>query len=174
MTAPIEAQPAATSATATEAAELPFRRILVPVDFSAASRAALALAMRIADRWSSEVVLFYAAGGDENDEFLQYTGVPWGRRDEEGEAREHLGLFAEAVVPGSGSRVQVEARRNDDAVEAVLDACARHRPSMVVLGTHPHRRRRIFRTRAERLVRSLPCPVILVRGEPEPPVDADM
>ena len=174
MTAPTQAQPGAPGPTAVDAAEATFRRILVPIDFSSAARAAFALAMRFADRWSSEVVLFYAAGADENDEFLQYTGVPWGRDDEEGEGREHLGRFAEAVVPGSRSRVSMEAKRADDAVEAVLEACARHRPSMVVLGTHARRRRPILRTRAERLVQSLRCPVVLVRGEPEAPVDPDM
>lgn len=162
-----------TSQAATATATNPFDRLLVPIDFSSAARAAYALAMRLAERWGSEVVLFHAAQADGNDEFLDHTGVPWGRTDVLGEAREHLRRFADTVVPGSGSRVRVEAVRVDGAVGAVLDACARYSPTMVVLGTRPRDRRRVFRSPAERIMRALSCPVLVVRGEPEAVVDAD-
>ena len=67
-------EPATQAATAT--ATNPFDRLLVPIDFSSAARAAFALAMRLAERWGSEVVLFHAAEADGNDEFLDHTGVP--------------------------------------------------------------------------------------------------
>src|SRR5579884_3425694 len=121
-------QPASQEATAT--ATNPFDRLLVPIDFSSASRAAFALAMRLAERWGSEVVLFHAAGIDDNDEFLDHTGVPWGRSDVLGESREHLRRFADVVVPGSGARVRVEAARADSPVRAVCEACARFGPTM--------------------------------------------
>jgi nucleotide-binding universal stress UspA family protein len=152
----------------------PFDRLLVPVDFSSASRAAFALAMRIAERWGSEVILFNAPGPDQNDEFLRSTGVPWGQQDVVAEASEHLRRFADEVVPGSAARVRLDATRDENAVRAVARACARHEPSLVVLGTHPRERRRLLRSRAERIVRALACPVVLVRGEPEARVDADM
>jgi nucleotide-binding universal stress UspA family protein len=161
------------SQEATATATNPFDRLLVPIDFSAASRAAYTLAMRLAERWGSEVVLFHAAEADGNDEFLDHTGVPWGRADVLGEAREHLRRFADAVVPDSGSRVRVEAVKVDHPVRAVVDACARYSPTMVVLGIRPRDRRRVFRSPAERIVRAVACPVLVVRGEPEPVVDAD-
>jgi hypothetical protein len=59
-----------------------FERELVPIDFTSTSADAFATAMRIAERWGSEVVLFHAAGADDNDEFLNYLGgQPWGTRD---------------------------------------------------------------------------------------------
>jgi nucleotide-binding universal stress UspA family protein len=150
-----------------------FSRLLVPVDFSSVSRAALALALSIADRWGSEIILFHAAGFDENDEFLDHTGVPWGRNDVVAEAHKHLVDFADAVVAGSSTRVRAEAVRDEDPIRAVTGACERHKPSIVVIGTLVRRRRRWRRTGAEKLVRALDCPVLVVRGEPEAEMDAD-
>lgn len=159
---------------ATPTAASPFERLLVPVDFSSASRAAFALAMRLADWSGSEVWLFNAAGFDDNDEFLDHTGVPWGRSDVVEEVRAHLQDFAEAVVPGSGKRVRIEAVRSEKIVQAVTAACRRHASTMIILGVHPHDKRRLLRSVTERIVHSVDCPAILVRGEPEAVVDADM
>lgn len=172
-----EPSPSATqepeSLEATATAPNPFDRMLVPIDFSSGARAAYALAMRIAERWGSEVVLFNAAGADGNDEFLDYTGVPWGRSDVVGEAREHLQRFADTVVPGSSSRVRVEAVRADDIARAVASACARFSPTVVVLGSRPRDRRRVFRSPIERIMRAVNCAVLVVPGEREVYVDAD-
>lgn len=147
-----------------------FDRLLVPIDFSAASRAAFRLAMRIAERWGSEVILFHAAGLGSADEFLEHTGVRWGRADIVGEARDHLHRFADTVVPGSGERVRVDATRDDDAVRAVVGALRRHGASCVVLGTDPRDRPRVLRSRAERMMRALECPIVLAPAEREPPL----
>ncbi|SRR5579883_2188113 len=149
-----------------------FARLLVPTDFSPASRAALALALGLADQCGSEVVLFNAIGDDGNDEFLNHTGVPWGRGDVVDEAIEHLRRFADAVAPGASARVRVEAVRDGDPVRAIAGACDRLAPLLVVLGA-PARPRRWRRSRSERLLRALSCSVLVVRGEPEPRVDAD-
>jgi len=164
-------EPANLEATAT--ATNPFYRLLVAIDFSSGARAAYTLAMRIAERWGSEVVLFNAAGTDGNDEFLDYTGVPWGKSDVIGETREHLTRFAEDVVPGSSSRVRVDAVKADNAVRAVIGACARHSPTVVVLGSRPRDRRRVLRSPVERIMRAVSCPVLVVQGEREVYVDAD-
>lgn len=171
-TSPSATQQAA-SQEATATATNPFDRLLVPIDFSSAARAAFTLAMRLAERWGSEVVLFHAAEADGNDEFLDYTGVPWGRSDVLRETREHLLRFADTVVPGSSSRVRVEAVRADSPVRAVVIACARYSPTMVVLGTRPRDRRRVFRSPAERIMRAVSCPVLVIQGEAEAVVDAD-
>jgi nucleotide-binding universal stress UspA family protein len=151
----------------------PFERLLVPIDFSWAARDAFTLAMRLADAWSSAVVLFYAPGSDGNDEFLDYTGVPWSRGDVVGEAHGQLTRFAETVVPGSSERICVDAMRADDPVRAVADACVRHSPTLIVLGAHARERRRWSRSRSERIVRAVTCPVIVVRAALEPRADAD-
>jgi nucleotide-binding universal stress UspA family protein len=157
----------------TMASQSPFERLLVPVDFSSASREAFTLAMRMAEVWKSKVILFYAPGSDGNDEFLDHLGVPWGRGDIVAEAHGQLSRFAETVVPGSMERICIDAMRADDPVRAVEAACERHGPTLIVLGTHPRDRRRWTRSRAERIARAVPCPVMLVRGEREARADAD-
>lgn len=151
----------------------PFERLLVPIDFSWASREAFILAMRLAAQWGSAVILFYSPGSDGNDEFLDYTGVPWGRGDVVGEAHGYLSRFAETVVPGSSERVVIDALPADDPVLAVAAACERHSPTLVVLGSHARDRHRWSRSRAERIVRAVSCPVMMLRGPQEPRVDAD-
>ena len=167
------AAPQTDDKSSSAAGRSPFERLLVPVDFSWAARDAFALAMQMAEAWSSSVVLFYAPGSDGNDEFLDYTGVPWGRGDVVGEAHGHLTRFAETVVPGSTERICIDALRADNAVRAVADACERHSPTLIVLGTHARDRRRWSRSRAERIVRAVSCPVMMVRAQREPHVDAD-
>jgi len=151
-----------------------FERLLVPVDFSSASRSAYSLAIRLADWADSEIWLFHAAGPDENDEFLNHTGVPWGLSDVEGEVRAKLRDFVDAAEPGSGRRVQLDTVKSENVVLAVVEACQRHAPNLIVLGVHPHARRSLRRSVAERIAHAVSCPVLLVRGEPEPLVDADM
>jgi nucleotide-binding universal stress UspA family protein len=168
---PLE-RPNPTASTDTSAAP-PFERMLVPVDFSSASREAFVLAMRLAKRWGSAVVLFNAAGFDDNDDFLDHIGSAWGTSDVVRDAIEHLKDFAETVVPGSAKHVLIDAARDADPVKAVARACARHEPSVVILGMHRHRPRRWRRSRAERIVQAVSCPVVVVRGDAEVPADAD-
>ena len=152
---------------------LPFDRLLVPIDFSWASREAFTVAMRMADVWKSKVIVFYAPGNDANDEYLEYTGVPWGRGDVVGEAYGQLSRFADTVVPGSAEQLCIDAVPADDPVRAIADACERHRPTLVILGTNDRDRHRWSRSRAERIVRAVSCPVMMVRAEREPKVDPD-
>ena len=129
--------------------------------------------MGMSEVWRSKVIAFYAPGNDGNDEFLRYTGVPWGRSDVLAEAHDQLSRFVEAVVPGSAEVICIDALWHDSPVVAVIEACGRHKPSFVILGAHWKDRRRWSRSRSERIMRAVACPVILVRGEREPDVDAD-
>ena len=150
-----------------------FAKVLVPIDFSSAARAAFIMAMKMAREWGSEVILFNAPGPDGNDEFLDYTGVSWNTADVKREARGSLERFADTVVPGSASQVRISVERADDPVAAIEHACRTHEPSLIVLGTHHRDKHKVFRSRAEKVARTVPCPVMFVRGEREVRVDAD-
>jgi nucleotide-binding universal stress UspA family protein len=140
----------------------PFERVLVPIDFSPKSKAAFLMAMRVVAPWGSEVILFNAPGMDDGDGFLQSMGAPWGKSDLIEQAREHLRSFADTVLPGSGRRVRAEAARDEDLVASIARACERLRPSLLVLGLNARRRERWLRSRAERIVRAVDCPVLTV------------
>jgi nucleotide-binding universal stress UspA family protein len=151
--------------TATRPPDAPFERLLVPIDFSDASRTALKAALRLADREGSEVVLFHAAGYEGNEAFIAALGAPWSTSDILEEVHTHLRTFAEMVWPGSGPRVRVHATRSDDPVEAVARAVEMHDSTLAVVGTH--HRRRVLRSTAERIAHALPCAVLLTPGNEE-------
>jgi nucleotide-binding universal stress UspA family protein len=140
----------------------PFPSVLVPIDFSLASRAALALAIQMTAPWNSEVIVFNAPGMSENDGFLQGTGASWGRSDVVAEARDHLRSFVERIAPGSGPRIRVEARRDEDFVSSVVHATEQLHASLVILGASTANRPRWRRTPAERVARKVRCPVLVV------------
>ncbi|MCL2449964.1 MAG: universal stress protein [Polyangiaceae bacterium] len=141
----------------------PFPSVLVPVDFSLASRAALALAVQMTAPWSSEVIVFNAPGMSENDGFLQGTGAQWERSDVLSATRDHLRSFADRVAPGSGKRIRVEARRDEDFVSSVVHACQQLGASLVILGSGKGDRPRWWkRSSAERVARKVTCPVLVV------------
>jgi nucleotide-binding universal stress UspA family protein len=140
----------------------PFPRVLVPIDFSPASRDALALAEKMTAPWASEVVLFNAPGMSENDGFLQGTGAHWGRSDVLEEAREHLRSFAESVAPGLGARARFEARRDEDLIASIVRASAELGASLLILGSILAERPRWRRSLVERIARAVSCPVLVV------------
>jgi nucleotide-binding universal stress UspA family protein len=158
----VKGDPAASNAPQGTTPPMPFARLLVPVDYSATSRAAFSVAMQIAEKHGSEVILFHAAEFSDGDEFLNSLGAPWGRSDATDEVRQGLKEFAETVRPGSGARVGVDATREDDAVRAIVGAVERHGSTLVVLGAHE--RTHVLRSTAERIAHALSCSVLLVRG----------
>jgi nucleotide-binding universal stress UspA family protein len=149
-----------------------FARLLVPTDFSSASRRALTVALDVAQRYRSEIVLFHAAGQDANDEFLNSTGVAWGRDDVLSEARAHLQSFVDSVAAEAARAVRIEAVRDEDTVRAVVNAARQYAPSLLILGTQLAHG--VLRSRTERICRSVGCPVLVLRDEPSIQADADM
>ena len=136
----------------------------MPIDFSAASRAAFSLAAQMTGPWNSELILFHVPGGAIGSGLLAGNGATWSKSDALTQAREHLQSFAETVVPGSGSRVRVEAREDDteDLVESVAHVCAQLGASLVVMGSSEEERPRWGRSSAERVARAVHCPVLVV------------
>src|SRR5205807_3371311 len=93
-----ESQPIDTSAT--------FRRILVPIDFTGASKRALATALELQRRFGSEVCLFHMTELGANDEFLAGVGGTKATGTElVNEAVGRLQRFVENIFPGSSSLV---------------------------------------------------------------------
>jgi nucleotide-binding universal stress UspA family protein len=139
-----------------------FARVLVPIDFSPASRAALVLAERMTAPWGSEIILFGAPGMSENDSFLQGTGASWGKSDVLDEAREHLRSFGETIIPSSKGRFRAEARRDEDLTKSIVNAVADLDASLLIMGEIKAMQPRWRRSRVERIARAVPCPVLVV------------
>jgi nucleotide-binding universal stress UspA family protein len=141
-----------------------FARILVPLDFSAVSKRALATALVLQDRLGAEVHLFHHAESGENSEFLAGVGagaVPSERLADDG--RERIRRFVDNLFPGRGAGVTVHAHVGVDVVQGVLHAVEESRATLVLLAGRPHRS--LLRTDIEKLVRDLTTPVMVLWTE---------
>jgi len=109
----------------------PYRRILVPTDFTPRSRAALRLAARLGARFGSEVTVLHAIGSGEDEE----------------SARAALARFIPRDLAGLAPRLAVE---RGEPGAAIVSAAERTAADLVVVSTG-----------AERVIRKAPCPVLV-------------
>ena len=156
----VRAEPAAGEAPCAEGLP-PVRRILVPVDFSTHSEAALRHAAALAETFGAQVDLLHAT---EVPLLPEYYGVLVEAASER-LAQRHQALrgLLERFVP--------EPRRGRTFVEvgppapAILDTLREHDLGLGVMGTHGRTglRRLALGSVAERVVRLAPCDVWVVR-----------
>jgi nucleotide-binding universal stress UspA family protein len=143
-----------------------FARILVPVDFSSASTAALATATRLARDLGAGLVLLHVTV-----EAPLYSEPPFsGRRIRDVYrgaaewARRRLDeLSRRARVAGLDVRTDVRAGVPHREIVARANAV---RAGLIVMGTHGRGgvERSLLGSVADRVVRTAPCPVLTVRG----------
>ena len=141
-------------------------RILVPIDFSPYSDAALALATSLARDGGGTLVLAHvefipisAAGG----EYLYAIPEP--------PTEELLDKLNHVVPPDS--HVMVERRLlSGDPADAIIRLAESENIDLIVMGTHGRRglSRLLMGSVAEAVVRAAPCPVLTVKQ----PVMADV
>jgi nucleotide-binding universal stress UspA family protein len=153
--------------TISAGAEQTFARLLVPVDFNAGSRRALATALFLRDRLGSEVHLFHLAEPGENDRFLAGVGGNAAKpSDLLADAKDRLARFVENLYPGRSKDVNVHARGGIDVVDAVRKTANDVGATLVLLaGTPKHT---LFRTQLEKIARELDTPVMLINVPSEP------
>ncbi len=142
----------------------PHKKILVPVDFSASSHAALDAATELALRFGSEIYLLHVIPAFPNvsipDSITEAAIIDKAR--EEATSR-----FAtsEAALAAKGVKVTSSVEVGNDVVGSILEAIEREHADLLVITTHglsgwyPH----VFGSNAEKLVRLAPCPLLLLR-----------
>lgn len=145
-------------------AEDQFERILVPIDFSAASRCALAVAFLLRERVGSELHLFHLAEQGENSAFLAGAGANLVYGDFAGDARGQLLRFVEHLFPGRSSQVFVHVRIGTALAPKIEEVTREIGATLVLLAGAPHRT--IFRTRIERIARDVDCAVMVLMHRP--------
>jgi nucleotide-binding universal stress UspA family protein len=141
-----------------------FARILVPIDFSAASRRALATALVLQDSLGSEVHLFHLTEHGANDDFLAGIGgmsLPPGELVEA--ARSRLRRYVEGLFPGRADEVVVHAHFGTEVVGGIERAAGEVDATLVLLAGAPSQS--IFRTHIEKIARDLHSCVMIVRTE---------
>jgi nucleotide-binding universal stress UspA family protein len=125
---------------------LPYRRLLVPTDFSAASRLAFPMAALLARRFSAEVVAFHVAS----------AGTPGGSAVSEETLRKYF------LADFGGLDVTPRVARGS-VWDGILVAARQARADLVVMATRGHDSLadRVLGSNTERVVRHAPCPVLV-------------
>lgn len=141
-----------------------YHHILCPVDFSSASRAALATASDLAARYDAELTLVHVyptPGYPLADGFLPAPPETLLRVDEA--ARVALKEWAEAAGAMGARRVSSHLAMGHAATE-VLRCCHEMKPDLIVLGTHGHSLLggALLGSVADRVIRAANCAVMSV------------
>ena len=134
------------------------RRILVPVDFSPCSRAALELACSLGDALDATLDVLFVGPLDGGD------GRSASAAQERDAAKEELHRFVGSVQP-LGSLEIAERIDAGDARERIVAIAERDGFDLIVLGTHGRtgRARSLAGSVAESVVRTSSRPVVTVR-----------
>lgn len=140
-----------------------FKRILATVDFSDASTKGLALALELAARYESELVLLHVI------EF-HYTGSEFGAveisrmaLDLEENASQQLNAWIEALKSPVKTTGLVKSGR---AYAEIVDTAKELPSDLIVMASHGHTSLAhvVLGSTVERVVRHAPCPVIVARS----------
>ena len=144
-----------------------FERVLVAVDGSAPSRAALRLALRLARATGSRLIFCHAVETERIYAEFGASGLDPAPIIEE-RRREARDLLDAACDEARSAGLDAdEALVEGAALEVILNAAKARRADLLVMGTHGRRgfQRWTLGSVAERVVRQANCPVLTVHGE---------
>ncbi len=150
---------------------LPIRRILVPIDFSDASKEALQYAVTFARQFQSELLLVYVVEPAIYPADFSFGQVSMPDIENELRERGQIGLdqlAQSAVAPPLVSKTMVRTGR---PFLEIVKAASEERIDLIIIATHGHSgvEHLLFGGTVEKVVRKAPCPVLMVRptgGQP--------
>ncbi|MCZ7641308.1 MAG: universal stress protein [Verrucomicrobia bacterium] len=165
--------PPSESAPGTEAspaAEEPLRleRLLVPVDFSEASRAALDYAGHLARQFQARLLLVHVTELPYLDAHLADVDT---RAFEESTRQSSTEQLDRLVAAQRQAGLTVEGRLLTGAAwHETVRVAQEDQTQLIVAGTHGYTglKHALLGSTAERIVRHAPCPVLVVRARPAP------
>lgn len=149
---------------------VPPQRILIPVDFSSASRTAASYAAKIAAPFGAELVLLHVIDSIEEVEVLlqgRDRPIDWttARDDAAGEADRMLQTLGVAIGQEDVRRIV----REGSPAPVTADTAEEIGADLVVVGSHGRTglQRALLGSVAERMCRLSPVPVLVVRWKDE-------
>jgi nucleotide-binding universal stress UspA family protein len=151
-----------------------WRGILVPIDFSAPSEAALAYALRLAGISKAVVHVCHVIPLPHVLDAFYEHGLeqPESVKRIRQKVRKHI----KEIVLTTGSEVAPRIHFSEgEAAEKVLEAVTKLQPDLIVMGTHGRRgaKRFLLGSVAEAVVRRAPCPVLTLRSAIRSPSSED-
>lgn len=144
-----------------------FQRVLVAVDGSAPSRAALLLAVRVARATGARLIFCHAVETDRIYAEYGASGLDPGPVIDE-RRRDGRDLLDAACEEARSAGVDADlALVEGHALEVILAAAKARGADLLVMGTHGRRglQRWTLGSVAERVVRQATCPVLTIHGE---------
>jgi nucleotide-binding universal stress UspA family protein len=149
---------------------LPWKKILCPVDFSEPARAAMTVAVQLCGQFDADLTLFHSY------QLPGYT-LPEGSvvaspkmlQDLADQAESHLAEWKQLAERMGAARVQTAKGIGDPAIE-VVEVAREGGYDLIVLGTHGRTgiRHALLGSITERVVRHARCPVLTIHPEPHP------
>jgi nucleotide-binding universal stress UspA family protein len=148
----------------TEYPALQLKKILVPIDFSPASKNAFKYALRFAEDFAAELTLLYVLAPASSRSFASTPGAPAFSESDLSGTEKNLRALIASTRNGSVQRVRSTMRigvPSHEIVEMAKDAGV----DLIVIATHGYTGWKHFciGSTAERVVRAAPCPVLVVR-----------
>ncbi|MGE3179965.1 MAG: universal stress protein [Vicinamibacterales bacterium] len=141
---------------------LVWRRILVPTDFSETSEAAVRQGVDLARTFNASVILLYVGDGPASESATDFPlGIDADLQDAERERMLRI------LAPFDRQIVRPELVVSTGAAAQEIVRCAEEREvDLIVMGTHGRSgvRHMLLGSVAEKVIRTAPCPVLVVRG----------
>ena len=142
----------------------PHNKILVPIDFSPSSHAALDAAAELAQRFGAEIFLLHVIPAFPNvsipDSITEAAIIEKARK----EADSRFSV-SEAALGARGIKVSSSVEVGNDVAGSILEAIEREKADLIVITTHglsgwyPQ----VFGSITEKIVRLAQCPLLLLR-----------
>jgi nucleotide-binding universal stress UspA family protein len=148
------------------------KQILVPVDFSSASKVALDQAAALAQQLNAVVDILHVwdlPASVKDDDVIELQGLPSTVADAVRHyAKDTLAAFTKKAQQ-SGIAVRSARAVPGRTYETIVEEAERGGYDLIVIGTHgrKHLSRAILGSVAERVVRYAHCPVLVARSRPE-------
>ena len=148
-----------------------FQRILVPIDGSGPSEAALDLSLQLAKDWSSDLILCNIVDSDRIVAECASTtyGDPQPIIDAMMQSAEQLLSHASDKAQAGGLSCRTHLRRESSIVLGILALARSEKAALIVMGSHGRRglSRLVMGSTTEGVIRSSEIPVLVVRESRE-------
>jgi nucleotide-binding universal stress UspA family protein len=144
---------------------LHLKKILVPIDFSDTSKKAFQYALRFAEQFGCEIVLLYVLEPASSMSAAPFAPEVFPHSEDQLSCVERNLAALSAAARTNGTNSVSSAIRTGHAPNEITKAAKDLDVDLIIIATHGYTswRHLCIGSTAERVVRSAPCPVLVVR-----------